>query len=94
MTEIGHGGYPIKERILGSEEAKKKIQGLTQYPIRSQLANEVIEEVLVVGRKCYVKIGKPVLHPNPYGRLEFTTLMSSLDFDVMITSEDGVVMEG
>jgi sulfate adenylyltransferase len=43
MTEIGHGGYPIKERILGSEEAKKKIQGLTQYPIRSQLANEVID---------------------------------------------------
>jgi sulfate adenylyltransferase len=43
MAEIGHGGKEIKERILGPEEAKKKIKGLTEYPIRGQLANEVID---------------------------------------------------
>jgi len=43
MAELGHGGKEIKERILGPEEAKKKIKGLTEYPIRSQLANEVID---------------------------------------------------
>ncbi len=42
MAEIGHGGKEIKERILEPAEAKKRIQGLKQYPIRSQLANEVI----------------------------------------------------
>jgi sulfate adenylyltransferase len=43
MAEIGHGGKEIKERILDPDEAKKKIKGLTAYPIRSQLANEVID---------------------------------------------------
>lgn len=43
MAEIGHGGKEIKERILEPAEAKKRIQGLKQYPIRSQLANEVID---------------------------------------------------
>ncbi|MGE5255115.1 MAG: sulfate adenylyltransferase [Hyphomicrobiales bacterium] len=43
MAEIGHGGKEIKERILAPEEAKKKIKGLTEYPIRGQLANEVID---------------------------------------------------
>ncbi|MEJ5358613.1 MAG: sulfate adenylyltransferase [Desulfobacterales bacterium] len=42
MAEIGHGGKEIKERILEPAEAKKRIQGLKAYPIRSQLANEVI----------------------------------------------------
>ncbi|MFO7802501.1 MAG: sulfate adenylyltransferase [Desulfovermiculus sp.] len=42
MAEIGHGGKEIKERILQPAEAKEKIKGLTQVPIRRQLANEVI----------------------------------------------------
>lgn len=42
MAEIGHGGREIKERILDPDEAHKKIAGLPQVPIRSQLANEVI----------------------------------------------------
>jgi sulfate adenylyltransferase len=43
MAEKGHGGKQIKERILSPDQAKKKIKGLTEYPIRSQLANEVID---------------------------------------------------
>ncbi|MDZ7758771.1 MAG: sulfate adenylyltransferase [Desulfovermiculus sp.] len=42
MAEIGHGGKEIKERILSPAEAKEKIKGLTEIPIRRQLANEVI----------------------------------------------------
>ena len=42
MAEIGHGGKEIKERILQPAEAKDKIKGLTEIPIRRQLANEVI----------------------------------------------------
>lgn len=42
MAAIGHGKKPIVERILEPAEAVKKIQGLPQVPIRSQIANEVI----------------------------------------------------
>ena len=42
MAEIGHGGKEIVERIMDPAEAKEKIKGLTQIPIRSQIANEVI----------------------------------------------------
>ena len=42
MAAIGHGKKPIVERILEPAEAKKKIQGLTQIPVRSQIANEII----------------------------------------------------
>ncbi|NTV58970.1 MAG: sulfate adenylyltransferase, partial [Deltaproteobacteria bacterium] len=42
MAAIGHGKKPIVERILEPTEAVKKIQGLPQVPIRSQIANEVI----------------------------------------------------
>jgi len=43
MAEIGHGGKEIKERILQPAEAKEKIKGLQEIPIRKQLANEVID---------------------------------------------------
>ncbi|MBW1974069.1 MAG: sulfate adenylyltransferase [Deltaproteobacteria bacterium] len=43
MAEIGHGGKEIVERILEPSEAKEKIKGLKQIPIRSQIANEVID---------------------------------------------------
>nr|MBC8391936.1 sulfate adenylyltransferase [Deltaproteobacteria bacterium] len=43
MAEIGHGGKEIVERILEPAEAVEKIKGLTVVPIRSQLANEVID---------------------------------------------------
>ena len=42
MAEIGHGGKEIKERILQPAEAKEKIKGLTQIPVRKQIANEII----------------------------------------------------
>ncbi len=42
MAEIGHGGKDIVERIMEPKEAAEKIKGLTQIPIRSQIANEVI----------------------------------------------------
>jgi sulfate adenylyltransferase len=42
MAAIGHGKKPIVERIMEPAEAKKKIQGLTQIPVRSQIANEII----------------------------------------------------
>ena len=42
MAEIGHGGKEIVERILSPGEAAEKIKGLTQVPIRAQIANEVI----------------------------------------------------
>ncbi len=42
MAEIGHGGKEIVERILSPSEAAEKIKGLTQIPIRAQIANEVI----------------------------------------------------
>ena len=43
MAEIGHGGKEIVERILEPAEAAEKIKGLTAIPIRSQIANEVID---------------------------------------------------
>ena len=43
MAEIGHVGKEIVERILEPAEAVEKIKGLTAVPIRSQLANEVID---------------------------------------------------
>lgn len=43
MAEIGHGGKEIVERILEPAKAKEKIKGLKQIPIRSQIANEVID---------------------------------------------------
>ena len=42
MAEIGHGGKEIRERILQPAEAKEKIKGLTQIPVRKQIANEII----------------------------------------------------
>lgn len=42
MAEIGHGGKEIKERIFKPDEAKEKIKGLTQIPVRAQIANEII----------------------------------------------------
>lgn len=42
MAEIGHGGKEIVERILEPSEVAQKIKGLTSIPIRSQIANEVI----------------------------------------------------
>jgi sulfate adenylyltransferase len=42
MAEIGHGGKEIKERILQPSEAKEKIQGVSQIPVRKQIANEII----------------------------------------------------
>lgn len=43
MAETGHGGKEIQERILKPEEAKQKIPGLVQVPIRKQIANEIID---------------------------------------------------
>ena len=43
MGEIGHGGKEIKERIMAPSEAKEKIKGLTAVPVRSQIANEIID---------------------------------------------------
>lgn len=42
MAVIGHGKKEIVERIMAPAEAVKKIQGLTQVPVRSQIANEII----------------------------------------------------
>jgi sulfate adenylyltransferase len=42
MAEIGHGGKEIQERILKPAEAKDKIKGLTEIPVRKQIANEII----------------------------------------------------
>lgn len=43
MSEIGHGGKPIVERILDPTEAKEKIKGLKEIPVREQIAVEVID---------------------------------------------------
>ena len=43
MAEIGHGGKEIKERIFQPSEAKEKIKGLTEIPVRKQIANEIID---------------------------------------------------
>ena len=43
MSEIGHGGKQIVERILDPKEAKGKIKGLKQIPVREQMAVEVID---------------------------------------------------
>ena len=43
MAEIGHGGKEIKERILKPAEAKEKAKGLTEIPVRKQIANEIID---------------------------------------------------
>ncbi len=42
MAEIGHGGKKIVERIMSASEAKKKVKGLTQIPVRGQIAKEII----------------------------------------------------
>lgn len=43
MAETGHGGKEIVERILDPAQAKDKIKGLTAIPVRSQIANEIID---------------------------------------------------
>lgn len=43
MSEIGHGGKPIVERILDPGTAKEKIKGLKEIPVREQMAVEVID---------------------------------------------------
>lgn len=43
MSEIGHGGKPIVERILDPAKAKEKIKGLKEIPVREQMAVEVID---------------------------------------------------
>jgi len=43
MAELGHGGKEIVERIMEPAEAREKIRGLAGIPIRSQIANEVID---------------------------------------------------
>ncbi len=43
MSEIGHGGKPIVERILDPGKAKEKIKGLKEIPVREQIAVEVID---------------------------------------------------
>jgi sulfate adenylyltransferase len=42
MSNRGHGGKEIVERILVPKEAAQKIKGLKSVPIGSQMANEVI----------------------------------------------------
>jgi len=43
MAEIGHGGKDIVERILEPAKVAEKIKGLKSVPVRSQIANEVID---------------------------------------------------
>lgn len=43
MSEIGHGGKPIVERIIDRTAAKEKIKGLKEVPVREQIAVEVID---------------------------------------------------
>ncbi len=43
MSEIGHGGKPIVERILDPGKAKERIKGLKEIPVREQIAVEVID---------------------------------------------------
>jgi sulfate adenylyltransferase len=42
MAVKGHGGKNIVEKILKPADAIKKIKGLPQVPVRSQIANEII----------------------------------------------------
>jgi len=43
MSEIGHGGKQIIERILDPKVAQEKIKGLKKVPVREQMAVEVID---------------------------------------------------
>jgi sulfate adenylyltransferase len=43
MAEIGHGGKEIQERIMKPDQAKEAIKGLSQIPVRKQIANEIID---------------------------------------------------
>lgn len=43
MAELGHGGKAIVERILEPAQARDKIKGLKEVPVRNQIANEVID---------------------------------------------------
>ena len=43
MSEIGHGGKEIVERILDPRTAGEKIKGLKTVPVREQMAVEVID---------------------------------------------------
>jgi sulfate adenylyltransferase len=43
MAEIGHGGKEIVERIIDPPQSRERIKGLKEIPIRSQIANEVID---------------------------------------------------
>ena len=43
MAEVGHGGKAIVERILEPAQAREKIKGLKEVPVRNQIANEVID---------------------------------------------------
>ncbi len=43
MSETGHGGREIVERILEPKDAAEKIKGLNSVPVRGQIAKEIID---------------------------------------------------
>jgi sulfate adenylyltransferase len=43
MSDVGHGGKKIVERIISPKDAAGRIKGLKSIPIRNQIANEVID---------------------------------------------------
>jgi sulfate adenylyltransferase len=43
MSERGHGGKEIVERILKTKDAVQKIKGLKSVPVRGQIAKEIID---------------------------------------------------
>ena len=56
--------------------------------------DEHVEElILTKSNRCYVKIEKPKLHPNPYNRIEFSNQEFSLSFD-LVRGAGTIVMEG
>jgi hypothetical protein len=73
-------------------------KGAWQSAIRTELdkkyPHETVKTVYVTpDLKCYATIAKPIMHDNPYGRIEFATKELHLEFQV-VPRKCSQVMEG
>ena len=84
-------GVLLIPRNLKSRELANVIRRYLEERFRN---DEQIEELLLTkSNRCYVKIGKPKLHQNPYNRIEYSNQEFSLSFD-LVRGAGAMVMEG
>ena len=74
-------------------------RGAWKSGIRTELdkkyPHEQVKTVYVTSNlKCYATLAKPIMHPNPYDRIEFETQENFLEFEIVPRKCNAVKMEG